>query len=115
MKRKWKTTRWRKLTRFDIDWGKEIPERPGVYALYLENSLLYIGSSSNLKSRLNNHPFVRRSDSVRTDFKYLKFKVCSKYGEWLMLEARLIKRAKPPLNLKGHSGFKSSIAEEVCV
>lgn len=68
---------------------------PGVYAIYdASERLLYIGSSSNLKVRLDNHPVLKK----RPQF-FLKVRYCHpKMYEWLAIEARLIHRLKPPLN-----------------
>lgn len=100
--------------RFEIDWfGSSVfPEGGGVYVIYLKDGHVYVGSAGNLRKRLEKHPFIMRSQSVRCDLLHVKFKRCYAYGYWLMLEARLIKKMKPDLNLRGHCGFKSAVAYE---
>ena len=38
-----------------------LPERPGVYFLYENDNLLYIGRSSDIKTRIKNHVSVNKN------------------------------------------------------
>jgi len=86
--------------------------RPGVYAIYGDGVLLYVGSSENLKTRLHSHKFewVHYSTSVMHPewgwFKsgHIKYSYSVRAGDWLMREHRLIKRLKPPKNIRGIEG-----------
>jgi excinuclease UvrABC nuclease subunit len=86
------------------------PVAAGVYAIYVNGELVYVGSSKNLRQRLAQHN-VRYgySPSVITpwgqfhhaDASYhCKVKVSRRYGEWAMLELRLIRRLKPRCNTR---------------
>lgn len=69
-----------------------VMNKPGVYAFFDRGRLLYIGSSTNLASRLSSH-------SVRA--RYINALVRVRYtepGDQLTAEYKLIRRLKPPLN-----------------
>jgi hypothetical protein len=67
---------------------------PGVYALYYDGELRYIGSSKNLRRRLkwNQHPLLADLDFTRVRVKY------KHTTDYLKLEGALITRLRPPLN-----------------
>ena len=81
-----------------------------VYAIYHRNSLIYVGSTENLRQRLRNH-FKTRSWRDRrmvctpwgkclASELFVKFRPSKKLGDWLMREYRLINRLKPRCNQK---------------
>ncbi len=83
---------------------------PGVYAIYYGSNLVYIGSSRHVQRRIAEHSVILTQQGIFADFiirgnpnHRVKIKVSysKKYGEWLMREARLLKRLKPLFNLKG--------------
>lgn len=89
---------------------------PGCYAIYLDGVLAYIGSSENLYVRLLIHrakfklgiPDKRLVPVIHTQFGTcskvaIKVRLSSRFGEWLMVEARLIRRLKPSGNIRGVS------------
>lgn len=103
-----KNSRWQHLladrcTGFDYN---KIPDLPGIYAIYFNSHLVYIGSSGNLRKRFWHHRFCPRgSGLVDTPWGErqlrtirLKWRTTDRYGEWLMIEARLIRRIRPALN-----------------
>jgi excinuclease UvrABC nuclease subunit len=87
----------------------KIPKAPACYVLIFDESKTYVGSTTNLKKRLLNHgvDYARYSHCIKTEnwgyFKTvrMKYKPSVRHGDWLMTEARLIKRLKPNLNVNG--------------
>ena len=90
-----------------------LPPVPCCYAIYFDGVLKYIGSTNNLRNRFSEHsirygyakdiitPWIDVDDETKIE---IKFKPSSKYGDWLMLEARLIMRLKPIFNKKMKGG-----------
>lgn len=83
---------------------------PGVYAIYGDGALLYIGESVCVGSRLANHniSWARYSSLIDTpwgQFQTVNIKIrrSRKFGDWAMIEKRLIRRLKPPQNIFGKS------------
>lgn len=98
---------WRKVRFKDID---SLPKRPGVYAVYIDRRLVYVGQSSNVRSRiLGGHAFnySRYSNSIQTPWGatsrdvFFKVRGSQAYGDWLAIEARLIRKLKPSFNRIG--------------
>jgi excinuclease UvrABC nuclease subunit len=94
----------------------DVPELPGVYAVYDHGQLVYIGSSTNLRRRLRAYGRKRSSRFDRRGVEqwfspgwsyegpratFFKVKMATKQGEWLMREWRLISRLKPCYNTEG--------------
>jgi excinuclease UvrABC nuclease subunit len=87
----------------------DLPKLPCCYVLYFDGELKYIGSTNNLRNRFSGHairygygknlhtPWGDFSDDVNI---LIKYKPSKKYGDWLMVEARLIKRIQPLFNTK---------------
>lgn len=101
--------------------------RPGVYAIYLDGTLGYIGSSRDIGRRMSEHNiqlFVDRTsdknvpwvDSETGEVSYLwpqyyqtpwgkftsvrvKIRRSRRSGDWLMHEYRLIRKLKPQFNI----------------
>ena len=89
---------------------KGIDSVAGVYAVFGDGELRYIGSSVNLMLRLASYK-IRHTDWSRSfnkiyvetpwgDFGQvvIKIKPSVKSGDWLMDEYRLIKKLSPPAN-----------------
>jgi hypothetical protein len=108
---KWKS-RW--ITVEDVGRGGQnmnqllrsiLPKCPGAYAVYGEDSLIYVGSSKlSLRQRLNSHLFAQLDNSSvstrwgvfgRIDIKYFP---CETKEEAMRKEARLIFKLRPPFN-----------------
>lgn len=92
---------------FDLDFLK----KPGVYVVYEKHRIIYIGSSYDVKKRIQTHDinFSRYSNTIQTPwgkFKKVKIKVSytRKFGDWAMREIRLINRLKPKHNKVGRNG-----------
>lgn len=74
----------------------------GIYFLYLKDKLQYIGKSKNITVRVYNHANITKTSLVpakefdRIAFIYCE---CDKLSD---LEAKLIKKYTPPLNISGN-------------
>jgi excinuclease UvrABC nuclease subunit len=98
---------WRKFRFEKID---ELPRSPGVYAVFINHRLVYIGQSANVRSRiLGGHAFhyARYSSSIETPWGAtpcsvtFKVRASRSYGDWLAIEARLVRRLQPRFNSIG--------------
>lgn len=79
--------------------------REGCYAVYVEGHLAYVGRSFNVRGRLAQHEFRPNFTGDRTITPWgsfekvsVKIRYARRYGESLMLEARLIRRLAPTFN-----------------
>ncbi len=71
----------------------------GCYAIYRGSSLIYIGSTSNLRQRLQSHwRAAARWRTSATEPLSIKVKPSRRRGDWLMIEYRLILRLCPKMN-----------------
>ena len=84
------------------------PGRAGCYVIYGDGRLLYVGQSSNVRSRLAIHRkrWQWRHGPIVTNWgtfssMLVKVRYSEKSGDWLMREYRLINRLKPPMNSAG--------------
>ena len=104
-------SRWKSviISDFSVGWYKLLPEVAACYAIYKNSGeLVYIGSTKNLSERMAGHRHGGPNGKPRSSMKIsemrqmvIKYKTSKRYGEWLMTEARLIRRLKPPLNFNG--------------
>jgi excinuclease UvrABC nuclease subunit len=88
---RWHTTR--ELSRFS-----KLPDVPGVYVVYMNGHVYYIGSSSNLCRRIRKTFQQYERTSMRESSFEIKYSLSRRYGDWLMREARLIRRLSPRAN-----------------
>lgn len=87
---------------------KNLPTSPGVYLMKDEKgAILYIGKAGNLKSRVSSYFTAKAQHDYRPASKYLKdrvhdveFIVTANDTEAFILENNLIKKHKPPLNIR---------------
>lgn len=76
------------------------------YAFYFDGKLGYVGQTISLKRRLRSYR-IRYSGSVivtpwgKFSRVILKVRPSVKFGDWAMVELRLIKRLQPPYNCSG--------------
>jgi excinuclease UvrABC nuclease subunit len=89
-------------------WGKnrdDIPPAPGVYAFVRAGRVVYVGQSTNLRKRLASYAYRwsegRWRIDPRIDGCVVKVSRSRRYGDWLMREARLIRRLRPKYNVAG--------------
>jgi excinuclease UvrABC nuclease subunit len=99
----------------ELDYQKHARMFPSIsccYALYFNGMLKYIGSTKNLRNRFSGHGirhgYAKDIITPWGDFPnsvgiVIKYKPSKRYGDWLMVEARLIRRLQPEFNkmLKG--------------
>lgn len=98
-------SRW--LTLEDDD-ALHAPRGPACYVVYVDGRLVYVGSTENLYSRLRNHitdpigfPGRFRTPWGEGLAGVVKYRPSRRFGDWLMVEARLIRRLKPFGNVRG--------------
>lgn len=101
----WKKVLWNSHQKF--------PDISCVYAFYVNDELVYIGSTVNLRVRMSAYRFKDVGEKTMTPWRKsipprakieVKYKGSKIYGYWLMLEARLIKRIQPRFNIKLKNG-----------
>lgn len=101
----WMPGRWRE---FDPLAHVDLPlNMPAVYAIYIDGELVYIGQTANLRGRFQTHhlrPGYARNiitpwgDLPGSAKITAKAKPSRRYGDWAMIELRLIRRLRPRLN-----------------
>jgi hypothetical protein len=106
--------RWQK---FDPTARWDCRDAPGCYVIYRGGVIVYVGQSESIRRRLTDYRFQNRpgaddmfSGHTRTpwgEWRWAEGKITGKvfyarkFGEQLMVEARLIRRIKPLLNRRG--------------
>jgi excinuclease UvrABC nuclease subunit len=84
---------------------KEIPEKPGVYVIYIcaapFYNPVYIGSTQNLKKRIGSHEVIRVATGLLSRAMTIKYKVVSDIDKMINLEYALINKIKPLINKAG--------------
>tara|TARA_R110000868_G_scaffold398684_1_gene672055 strand:- start:396 stop:749 length:354 start_codon:yes stop_codon:yes gene_type:complete len=87
----------------------KLPKVSCAYVIYFNDKLVYIGSTQDLKTRYSGreirYGFAKnihtRWGSFNDDTKItLKYKPIKRFGFWLALEARLIRKLQPIFNKK---------------
>lgn len=87
----------------------KLPVISCCYVIYFDGQLKYIGSTNNLRNRFSGHSirygYAKNLVTPWGIFDFplsmvIKYKPSKKYGDWLMLEARLIRRVQPEFNQK---------------
>lgn len=102
-----------------------IPSIPGCYAIYVDDELAYIGSSVNIRARLigksyekdrYGHGLGRLNDRGRFatpwgDAKLIvvKYRPSFRFGDWAMIELRMIRRLAPKHNKQGSGRFHQRV------
>jgi hypothetical protein len=99
-------TAWRKFAVADP--GHIVPELAACYAIFGDGRLVYVGSTENLAERMQGHGFklARYSNTIHTAWGafanvIIKYRASLKYGDWAMVELRLIRRLQPTGNRRG--------------
>lgn len=76
----------------------EFPSVGASYVFIVQGVAVYVGSTSNLNTRMRQH---RSSDKcVDPESIVVKYRPSKRYGDWAMLELRLIRRLRPSGNIK---------------
>jgi len=93
---------------FGTDFIKTVPEAPGVYIFRnMDNGIIYVGKSKNLKKRLSQYRNANRKKRHRKMRAVIKnavsveHQICTSEKEALLLENGLIQEHKPVLNVSG--------------
>jgi hypothetical protein len=103
--------RWLKSSPKSGTWlGDRLLDRPGVYAVYGDGELLYVGSSSvSVLFRIHNGHCIGPCFNGRAatpwgtyDTVIIKHSYSRRAGDWLMREYRLINRLRPWWNYSGN-------------
>ena len=88
---------------------RTIPIVACCYVIYFDGELKYIGSTNNLRNRFSGHAirygYWKDLITPWRDFDLpvemiIKYAPSRRYGDWLMREARLIRRLQPAFNSK---------------
>lgn len=103
----WRGSKWITYEMNDRDRFSGVLDAPGVYVFYVDDELVYVGSSVRLRHRVNEYGYYRARDgNFVTNWQtngwkvWVKVRYSDKYGDWLMRELRLIRRLEPPGNVK---------------
>lgn len=72
-----------------------LPTEPGVYVFYRDGRVCYVGSSVNLKRRIQYHGVTANGETAKGPIDACKVKTMKRWGSWLEAEARLIRRLRP--------------------
>ena len=95
-------SRWKQTALLEFN---KLPQSPGIYVIYFGGLVSYIGSAVNLKARLNRYGFknplsqkhiVKEWGDVKTAI--IKYRAQKSFGEYAMVEIRLISYLSPPNN-----------------
>lgn len=87
----------------------KLPVVACCYCIYINDDLVYIGSTNDLRNRFSGHSFrhgyAKNYHTPWCDYNLpikimIKYKPSLKYGDWLMIEARLIRKIRPVFNKK---------------
>lgn len=82
--------------------------KEAIYSLYNNQKLVYIGESKNVLLRLGNHVNSKEFNQYEIfDTSFLTER------ERFELEARMIEKYQPPLNVKGKAGKRKNKQEEI--
>jgi hypothetical protein len=84
-----------------IEDNNTAPRHSGVYAIFLNRNLVYIGATMELKHRLREHrKTVRMATAISSDDVTYKFVSCGRHPS-ASIEGRLIEHYEPPWNKSG--------------
>ena len=85
----------------------QLPRSAGVYAIYFNGRLVYVGQSCDIANRFSEHRFrYSYANTISTPWTELpsdavitvKVKASRRLGDWAMWEIRLIARLRPLYN-----------------
>jgi predicted GIY-YIG superfamily endonuclease len=84
------------------------PDAPACYVVYSRGTLVYVGMAFNLRNRMSSHHSGGSSGWCNLPNLVVKYRPSRKYGDWAMVELRLIKRLRPPCNAQHCGTIKSA-------
>jgi hypothetical protein len=100
-------SKWSEFQLFPSAGRPILPNKPCVYAVYFDGSLVYIGQTNRLSNRFSGHafrygygreiitPWCECPDQTKIT---IKAKFSERLGDWAMWEIRLISRLQPMFN-----------------
>lgn len=106
----------RRWWRFGLTASRSIKAVPGCYVLMHGSRVMYVGQSENVRRRLMGYRFENFPDFDRQDYYVMtpwgpwygcggeaagRVFYAKRFGEQLMVEARLIRRLQPEFNRRG--------------
>ena len=94
-----------KTDKLILNRNSELPESPGVYKFFnSRNEILYIGKAKNLRKRISSYSIdnkqTRRIKTLISLTNKLEFIKTPTEIDSLILENNLIKKVKPPFNIR---------------
>jgi excinuclease UvrABC nuclease subunit len=94
-------SRWHDFDPESVD----LPQVPACYAIYVDGEVSYVGQTDNLAKRMSGHGIQPARYSALTEtpwgaFRNVrgKYRVSQRYGDWAMVELRLLRRLRPRFN-----------------
>ena len=86
---------------------EHVPDLPGVYQIFDDDELLYVGKGKSLKLRLSQYQRAGRGKKHRKmrllfkEMRRLELVICPSDKDALLLENQLIQELQPPYNVAG--------------
>lgn len=74
------------------------PDGPCCYVVYSQGVLVYVGQTVNLRHRMSTSRSWKRNPWSSLPELVVKVRISFKYGDWAMVELRLIRRFQPSMN-----------------
>lgn len=90
----------RKLRWYAATFEMPAPSIPACYVFILRGKVVYVGSTNDLSARLRAHRNRKRPTPWVMNDILVKYRPSKKWGDWAMLELRLIRRLRPIGNEK---------------
>lgn len=94
----WNTVRFNPMDAARGKWNI-FPTSPACYVIYVNSRLVYVGQSMNIRKRMVGHYCRPTCVWMKEKQIVMKYRLSRKYGDWAMVELRLIRRLQPNLNL----------------
>jgi len=84
-----------------------VPASCGVYVMYKDNAVHYVGASKGIRKRFSNHNIK--------DWDMVKIKPMPTFGDAHTLEEKLIQRLNPPMNSSGSHRSEISTRHRITI
>lgn len=108
-------------TVYDFTGPSGVPDlflsEPGAYVVISLGRVLYVGESRDVAQRMKTHAinYARYGTTVMTPWgRYsdlvVKVRYSQRYGDWAMVELRLIRRLRPIFNVRGNKPLNAKTA-----
>lgn len=103
-------SRWSSIRLTQHDVVSHVRQFSGVYVAYHGSTVVYIGSSYNLRARLMSHYKYAPGKWSQHPEVRIKFRYTKRFGEYAMAELRLINRIRPTRNQQHCGGMRREAA-----